>query len=292
MAKGAPDYTKITLLKGAAPDGSLVTLAVDASGNILAVLKGEYAGVLKTVQTDVNGMLLAKIYDPDDIFGVSGTIGLGELAARLGSLMKYDRRGQIAWDDGFEAAVLKWEAYGGEGSATLVTTVAHNGAQSVALTAPAGSYYRLRKSEGFFGTSRIGFQCSFQVPANFLDGNIDFTIRRFDGTQARIVEIRYNPIAGTLKYWAGGSVWTTFATVPAFIDTPVWYTLKFVVDLSLPKYVRCMFQDTEYDLSAIWTYVAGNTSAKRTEFWITVFGATAQANTVYFDDAIITMQEP
>lgn len=62
MVKGAPDYTKITLLKGTDPTGALVTVALDTDGKIIAILQGQVGGVAKTVLTDADGRIQALLY--------------------------------------------------------------------------------------------------------------------------------------------------------------------------------------------------------------------------------------
>ncbi len=232
------------------------------------------------------------VYDPQDQFGITNTIGLAELAARLGSLVKHDRRGQVAWYDDFESAVLKWYVSTGGGTATIVQSSVHTGNNSLELTANIGSSIRVKKSETFTGDSRTGFEVAFYIPSTFVDGFIDLVLRRFDGVSLKIAEIDYYPIAGTLDYYGGDGLHHTFATLPVYTGLPTWYTMKFAVDFSTSKYIRCIYQGVEHDLSLYDINTSANTEAKRTEFWLQVVGTGSQANTVYFDDVIFTVQEP
>jgi len=61
MAHGRPDFTSISLINGTDALGNLVTIAVDASGNIVGVMKGAYSGDLKTLATDIDGRILARL---------------------------------------------------------------------------------------------------------------------------------------------------------------------------------------------------------------------------------------
>jgi hypothetical protein len=58
MATGRPDYTSQALMKGMESGVTIRTVAVDASGNIIGLIKGDYGGSLKTVALDSGGRLL------------------------------------------------------------------------------------------------------------------------------------------------------------------------------------------------------------------------------------------
>ena len=51
-----PDWHAQTLIKGSY-GGTLIPIAVDAAGNLLALIQGDYLGTPITVQTDVNGLI-------------------------------------------------------------------------------------------------------------------------------------------------------------------------------------------------------------------------------------------
>jgi len=262
----------------------------DASNNIVAVMKGDNAGVLETIALDSDNAMKAVLYDNIDEWGNTNTIGLSELAARLNSVVSYDRRGQVALVENFEGLNLQW-VESGLGTAGLSTAVVHSGNKSAVITADAAQYKRIARYESFLGAIRVGVEVAFTVSNAFVDGAIALTSRVYDGTNVKIAEILYNPVAGTLKYWNSAGAYVTFATVPAYVTLRTWYRFKFVVDYSTNKYIRCMFQDTEYDLSAHSFQSAASALEIRNEMWLTVFGGLVD-NTAYFDNAIITTQEP
>ena len=59
MAIGRPDWTSITLIKGLDAEENLLTVLVDKSRALIAVIKGDHLGTLKTVATDVEGRMIA-----------------------------------------------------------------------------------------------------------------------------------------------------------------------------------------------------------------------------------------
>lgn len=61
MAHGREDFTDVSLIRGQDALGNLVTIAVDASGNIIGLLKGVSGADLKTLATDADGRILARL---------------------------------------------------------------------------------------------------------------------------------------------------------------------------------------------------------------------------------------
>ncbi len=277
--------------------GNPVTVAVDADGNIIAVMKGDYSGTLKTISTDDQGRMLAKIFDPDDVFGSSYAVGLGEHAARVGSIMSYDRRGQYFWGDDFESPVLKWgTVLSGTGAAVILdTSRAHTKERSCKLIpgSTSGKTAQLVKNIQYINASRIGAEISFHAGAFPTDAFVDVTISKYDGTNKKTAAITYTPTAGTLVYQNSGGGSTTFATgLPSVTTYQFWYPLKVVADFSTLKYIRVAFMDTVYDLSANSMYSTADTSAKRTEVVITAYDPSAASNPVWVDDFLFTVNEP
>ena len=70
MVLDAPDYTRVTLAQGVDPSGDLVTLAVDASGQLFAVIKGTDGTTLRTIAVDASGRI---IMVPYGVTAISGT---------------------------------------------------------------------------------------------------------------------------------------------------------------------------------------------------------------------------
>jgi len=61
MTDDLPDWLGLTLFKAVDEDGNLVTVLVDASGAMFAVMKGEYSGALQTVKLDADHRMIARV---------------------------------------------------------------------------------------------------------------------------------------------------------------------------------------------------------------------------------------
>lgn len=83
-------------------------VAQDDNDYLVTVIKGAYNGALETVALDQDHAIKAVLYDPIDDWNKTQTIGLNELASRLGAVQGYDNRGRLLWADNFESSKLRW----------------------------------------------------------------------------------------------------------------------------------------------------------------------------------------
>ncbi len=95
-----PDNLNLTLMKGQDADGNLITVAVDSSGNIVAVMKGAYAGSLITIAVDENGNINSIMKGAyDSTLQTIATDASGRMLARLMG-RSGDTMIDVAVDDG------------------------------------------------------------------------------------------------------------------------------------------------------------------------------------------------
>ena len=178
---------------------------------------------------------------------------LAELAARLGSINTFDRRGDTVWMDDFEDNINKWN-YSGSGTGwavALSTDQALHGAKSAKLTtgnAVTNSTY-IAKHHPLPVSSRLGLEISFTTDTSL--SYIQFGLAYSTGTSYREASIRYIPgEPGSLQYKDETGIWTEFATTTLPDVQSLFHTIKIVADLSSHKYTRVLLDNTEYDLSA------------------------------------------
>lgn len=284
--------------------GDTGVVAQDAANNLIAVMKGEYAGALKTWKVDVEGRGEMFLNDTTDIWGNINTVGLAEVAARLGSGVSFDRRGTVFVLDDFESAPLKWSTNFGTGgggtghSITLSNEYPSRGTGCMKVVPPnvANDYSRAYRLIGGVATHRIGMEANITFKGS-LNLKSSIILRAFTGTRQINAGIRFEQdISGGLSYLnntgAQGHLdasYTSFDTSFS-IDQNTSYPLKFVVDLDTEKYVRCMFGGTEIDMSSYTPYAANSSYCQRVQAEVYVV-ATA-AFPVYFNDFILTIEEP
>jgi hypothetical protein len=64
MAEGNPDFTQAVRLLGVNPSGDLVTVVLDANGQLVTLIKGTDGTNLQTVKTDAAGRIVTVLRDP------------------------------------------------------------------------------------------------------------------------------------------------------------------------------------------------------------------------------------
>ena len=220
---------------------------------------------------------------------------LGELAARLGSINTFDRRGDVLLLDDFEAGIDKWEVIvGGSGdSVTLSSARARNGRYSALLTADSGvapAALMLRQLP-YPVLSRFGLEVSFNfdVPV----ARLAFLFQLEDGTNKTVFIVRWEDADGELQYQDSSGSYVAFATnVDPQVPETLFHTLKLVVDGVNGKYARVLYDNTEYDLGDIAAQVAASAVSPRLGVQIALTATVGQAQLVYADDVIITQNEP
>lgn len=295
MTTGNPDYTQNVKIIGKDPTGQPVAVALDANGNIIAVLKGEYQGALKTLATDEKGQLIAVITDPQDIWGVSAQAGTYDLTARLGSIAIYDRRGQIYWWDTFAGGLNHW-TYGiiGTGGSVSITAEYSNllpyCAKLVAGDDPSGwaqIIARVRRPQD----TKFGLQFSFS-PDTYVQ-QAEGMLRIYTGTQLFYIGARWDQVNNNLDVYVRGGTWATIDASPNLrVVDGMFHTMKVVGDLVNQTYIRLLLNNKEYDISTELIQVDASTEDPHSDVRITDYGGTGINPVCYIDDVILTAQEP
>lgn len=235
------------------------------------------------------------VKDPVDVWGKEHTIGNAELAARLGSPMIWDKRGNLLWYEGFETALTEFENAGGTTNRTsaykysgefslLITTAAT--ASSLAGITTVFAHPPLLK--------RIGFETVFTKHDDHEYIYIDISV--YDGTTAHYPSFRIDVQNEKLQYYASGTTWTDFATGVTLEDkygtVLLWHHLKIVFDVSTGKYVRCILNNTEYDISSYSFHTAADARSPYTRIQAYTSPSINSALTSYFDHFMLTSNEP
>ncbi len=217
-----------------------------------------------------------------------------ELAARLGSIHTFDRRGEVVFQDDFESGVVHFsQSISGLGNISITNAYAHGGALSAKIVtgATTNNYSRMTKQLPYPTLTKVGFECRF-IPLNG-DGALDFMIKyQKPGTSLRYdATVRYNNNDGTLSIYNSSGGYTDLATSLNFAITD-FSVIKLVMDPTNNKYDRLMLNNNDYSLSQYDIY-SGNSVASES-FKIEV-QATTLANVsikAYIDDVIATKNEP
>lgn len=226
---------------------------------------------------------------------IFGQIDTGELAARLGSINTYDRRGNVVLMDDFEATLLKWEAFtiGAGGAIALSSTRARNGDQAVKMTAGSGvnNYALLYRYWPIPVSTKIGFEASFTTHIDIDRILLDIGI--YDGITFHHVTVGLS-ITNDRIYIIQGGGGTVFLSpvLNLYNYDYCFHTLKLVFDLATGHHTRVLFDEQTFDSSAYTIETAASGAAHRMFFGVWSINSKVGNPDIYVDDVIITQNEP
>ena len=220
---------------------------------------------------------------------------LGELAARVGSPVTFDRRGDVVWFDDFEQPGGKWQiATSGVGATVVRNYVsARNGTFSLnMITGDAvDNYATISRRMPMFNDQRVGVEANIE----FSD-NTKYTrlwVQWYDGTNYTTGAVRYNDLTPGFEVLTPGSVWVAITpTIGLYSTLHLWHNIKLVVDYETDKYVRLMVDGVEYDLSAYSLTSLASADYPNLFISLQVTNAAAGNHGIFLDDFIVTINEP
>lgn len=226
---------------------------------------------------------------------IFGQIDSGELAARLGAASTQDRRGALVWFDDFEAAAaVKWQYnFSVGGSVALSAERAWMGNQSMKTVTPAGIGDAALMDKKF--SLPIERQIGIEVMTCMTTGNpiIELDLIGYDGSYEWATKLKYNYNRGKLYYFNSTGDWTELTVYDStLIVNEHWIFMKLVINWDAKEYVRIMFGSTTYSLKNIPIWSLANAGKEYIQVTLYNTAATAAVSTVYFDNFILTQNEP
>ena len=222
-------------------------------------------------------------------------IDMAELAARLGSIVTFDRRGDVIWLDSFQDGLVHVDPSGHDAPvATVLSSVrARTGAYSAKMVAGPGAenWGEIYTAVAYPAASNFGYEVSFTAHSDinyvqiFLGVVLDDVA--YEGW------IRYYPLTEVLQYRQSDGTYIEFGTgIDLSEDDHLFHTAKLVVDGSNYRYLRFLLDSHPYDLSAHDLYTQELVAQPAIVTYIRVVPIAGGSPTVYADDLIITQNEP
>lgn len=220
---------------------------------------------------------------------------MADLAVRLGSIVEYDRRGDIVCIDDFEAPVIRWlDNAGGGQTVTLSSTSFKSGSQALKLhnIAAAGLGVGIARSFKKQGTPRLGIEISFSNPPD--TSYLDIHLTHYDGAIRYLAWVQINFSTEEIKVRLHGDTWQVIETALDLFEENFCFTpVKLVMDFEASKYVRLLVGEIEYDISAYTIpWIAGEVTPRELVYFDLGNDATATAADIYLDGFILTQNEP
>jgi hypothetical protein len=220
---------------------------------------------------------------------------MGEIAARLGSIVTYDKRGDVVDFDNFEEPLIGWSASttGTGGYIRLSSENFKSGCQSICLFTgtPASKYAYIFGGDATLGVLRLGIEISFSQLTEM--ATFTLSLQQYTGTTFSTGAIMIDGELHKIYLYTLGGVWTEIADIATLISNKfIFNTLKLVVDFSALKYVRALLNSIEFDLSAHDLESYPNTYEAHTQFEAGLMSKDVLGASVYLDDCVLTQAEP
>lgn len=245
------------------------------------------------------GVLIMARGAPDDSNVKVGTDlyrldDLAELAVRLGSIVRYNRAGNVLMVDGFESGLNGWDLnLSGVGSAiTLDTHVAYQGEMCVRVQSGTGAnpYAGVHKYLPPITPCRVGAQVCFSFTPETVQ--LLFEMTYAIGLVRYGFGVIYDHDALELQYWSAPGVRTAFASdVYLYPAANVWHECKMIIDLETGEHVRCYLDNTAYDMTGLAPTPGAGVRASYLRPLFRVFGDGLLDTSAYFDNIIVTYNE-
>jgi hypothetical protein len=282
------------LLIGKDPDGNLIAIGVDADGYLTIPLQGLYEGELTTIALDADGRISAIAFDAEDQWGETLGIGGGEQAARLGSPVVWDKRGQVQavfdFSKGFHG--MRKTTDGTGAVIELDPTHWQFGGYSAKLTggSDGGRSALLETMFGVPPSSRIGVSINFS--AKTTPEYINLYIFAYISEHGYYGRLRYDFANDKLQYRDTGAAWQDIATQKLTTTEYVFHRMKLVIDTSTKTFVRAMLDSQQYDMTATVENSAAVGIGDYVKGYVYVFSDSGDNDVAYIDTMTITTNEP
>lgn len=220
---------------------------------------------------------------------------LAELAARLGSIVTFDRRGDVIHTETFNHGYSMWIPESqGPGSATgLNTSYFLSSGVSLALTSGANEdgYTLVYAFHPYPGDLNMGLEIHFTLAAETY--RFRSALNVYDGTTLHRARVSYYPGDETLSYEDVNGDEQPIATGLTLLESPRhFHVLKFVVDLATQSYTRAILNDTEYPLDNPTYYTTPSALDAILQQVFASYSTSGNNPTIYIDNAIVTQDEP
>lgn len=220
---------------------------------------------------------------------------LSELAARLGSIVTFDRRGDVVWLDNFEDNINKWDqSPTGAGAAiALDTDRCRSGGKSCKLTTGnlAGNSTYIHRSFGASVVSaKLGIELSFTLHP-FVTFYLYIEAHR--PPTAYRVTMKYDPVTNILAYQKFNGFYEDLIVGLDLEAGTVWHTMKLVGDFSVDGfYERVILNNLTPDIQGIPSHQFAAGAEDKLRVVVMATTQSAANNSLWIDDMIVTQNEP
>jgi len=226
---------------------------------------------------------------------IFGNIDTGELAARLGSIDTFDRRGNILWMDDFEEPIMRWlDTSAANADVMLRASYPCRSAQNLYFLTNnvAWSFASVQKLFPYPLSDRLGFEFWFALEQDTSYVELQLVID--NGTNALQWRHKIDVSANQLEVYNHLGNFDIYETLPNNILANRWgyNVFKLAIDMNTVHYIRSLFNNVEYDLSAYRPQSGASIGNYYIDCSIILRTTAAAFSHMYLDGFIYTFNEP
>lgn len=218
-------------------------------------------------------------------------ISAAEQAVRLGAISRFDRRGEVFFQDDFEGSNQWTPTATGYSTAVVSTARARSGVRSLKLVtgAVAGDNIGVSRLLHYPRTPTLGYELSFASQDLFRDFIWSLTV--YNGTNRYYFGLRHRGVGQTLQYATAAGAWTTAFTRTISVAGN-FTTCKLVVDITTGRYLRVIIGPDTYDLTPYETAAVVDATYPYLDVGMNLSNNAGSQRINYIDDVIVTKNEP
>jgi hypothetical protein len=219
---------------------------------------------------------------------------LAELAARLRSMVSYNRYGDVVLTDDFSEGLERWETLTtGTGGLVKLTSLAYLSSGVATLLTPGslvGSLAQIAITFAPLLYGPIGAAIAFRYYP-VLD-RIEFDYYSYDGIGYYKFAIWYNITEKALYYRNSDGVGVKFDDNVDLINSKVmFHQVKMVVNTLNGEYIRFYINNTTYVFDGIMAQYAASSEDPNERFFVIAWGYTPYTGYAIVDNFILTQNE-
>lgn len=219
----------------------------------------------------------------------------GEAAVRLGSIVSYDRRGDVIFLEDFELGIERWKQTTFGTGAAIDWSIARSRSGLYSCRLVGGSTSNrsadIRRRLPFPVLSTFGVEASFSLLGT--PESLQVQVFLFDGVNLTSYAVRYNGVDSDFEALNSSGLWTDLDDDVDLLEDPsLFHTVKMVFDAPAKQYVRALLDNQEYDAAPVTRGSSANAAAPHAEVSIAVISDSGDNDVAYIDDVIFTINEP
>lgn len=219
---------------------------------------------------------------------------LAELAARLGSIHIFDRKGYVILQDNFNNGLASW----------LPVLDGTNAAVELSTVYPFWPPYCLKLTAGSSGANKaevrnylapvpkgkLGLELRVSFPTAFNTFTIQLTL--VENAVWHHARIRLDYTDDKLYYRDATGAYQEVADLVSVVHTVgLYHNLKLVADFSTDGYIQLLFDDTDHDLSEYTFQSFTETATSQLRVFFEFLGREGQNDYCLIDGVIVTQNE-